>query len=173
MCVVSRLGQGRGAACITKMGMKYSVILLAAVFFQHPVLADIVRWVDERGVVHYSDVNPAKSKTRPEEVQIRGRPPTDLEKQEIEARLRKYRDSLSTQPDAAPAAEEAALIPSSPPAVPGRDKPGCEAQWTHYLGSLACFGRYANGNGSVRPEAFRHCAVVSQPEYCKNRSTRD
>jgi hypothetical protein len=153
--------------------MKYSVILLAAVLFQHPVFAEIVRWVDERGVVHYSDVNPAKSKTVPQEVQIRGRPATELEKQEIEARLQKYRDLLRTQPDAAPAAGEMAIVPAPQPAAADKDKPGCEAQWKKYLGALACFDRYANGNGSVRPEAFRNCAVVSQPEYCKNRSTRD
>lgn len=153
--------------------MKYSMILLATFFFQNPVFAEIVRWVDERGVVHYSDVNPAKSKTKPEAVQIKSRPSTESEKQEIDARLQKYRDSLRNQPDAAPPVEEVAVVPASRPSVPGKDKPGCEEQWKKYFGAQACFDRYANGNGSVKPEAFRHCAVVSQPEYCKNRSTRD
>lgn len=148
-------------------------MLLATFFFQNLVFAEIVRWVGERGVVHYSDVNPAKSKTKPEAVQIRSRPSTEAEKQEIDARLQKYRDSLRNQPDAAPSVEQVAVVPASQASAPGKAKPGCEEQWSKYMGAQACFGRYANANGSVKPEAFQRCAVVSQPEYCKNRSTRD
>lgn len=59
--------------------MKFCQLIFAAMLCIPAVSADVYRWVDENGVVHYSDKPPAD--TRPEKLELApesGRPPANI-----------------------------------------------------------------------------------------------
>ncbi len=43
----------------------------------------------------------------------------------------------------------------------------CKEKWRKYRESQACFAQYRTAKGGVRPEAFKHCNQVVQPEFCE------
>ncbi len=67
-----------------------------------------------------------------------------------------------------PASDSSASSAGAPGATGINDKKKkCQEEWRVYRESQACFARYRTVNGGVRPEAFRHCVEVKQPEFCE------
>lgn len=152
--------------------MKRLLIVSAGLLLQFSATSQVVRWTDERGVVHFSDRVPPNMRSKLEAVPIKSERLSESEKADAEIRLKKYKDVLGNQPDL-PATPIIAVIPATPPQVRAVTKSSCDEQWARFTAAQACFGRYTNTNGSVKTEAFSYCPTVMQPEYCGSRSTRD
>jgi len=54
--------------------------------------------------------------------------------------------------------------PASAPLPPGTS--ACAARWHRYLASAACFDQYRVVGGGLKPEAYRRCTEVPQPDPC-------
>jgi hypothetical protein len=54
--------------------------------------------------------------------------------------------------------------PASAPLPAGTS--ACEARWHRYLASAACFDQYRVVGGGLKPEAFKRCTEVPQPDPC-------
>ena len=128
-----------------------AILLLAAL----PAGAQqIKRWVDERGMVHYSDTAPASAPV----TAIPSVPPlSDADKAQADERMRQYREILAQPP--APAASAA----PAPRAAPAPQDDSCAGQWARYNAAYACMNPYRLAGGGVRPEGFDKCPVVPQP----------
>ncbi len=49
----------------------------------------------------------------------------------------------------------------------GNSKSKCEEQWKRYRASQECFAPYRLADGGIKAEAFKHCTVIKQPDFCK------
>jgi hypothetical protein len=134
----------------------------------------IYRWVDERGKVHYGGTVPAKYRYTAKKLEAED--PDDLKarRQEAEERLAKEKAGGDARRPPASAAEAAkpAAAPAKPAAAPGSRSslssadPACAEIWNQYLASVQCFANYVTRRGSVRPEAYKDCATLDQPQEC-------
>ncbi|HTF16274.1 MAG TPA: DUF4124 domain-containing protein, partial [Burkholderiales bacterium] len=127
--------------------------------------ADVFRWVDEDGKVHYGESVPDRYKQKARKVDLTGTGVTDARRQEAEARLAKEKasaESLQRKREVKTDAEQAA------PPPPDTRQAGneCEEQLKKYMDSQNCFAPYVMKDGAVRPEAFQQCTVVKQPRGC-------
>jgi hypothetical protein len=122
--------------------------------------AQIKRWVDERGVVHYSDEAPSPGArvASPVTEVAPAAPLSAAEQQAAERRLRGYRDALNT-----PAAPARDAPPPGPNPRPASEDNSCAAQWARYNAAYACMDPYRLSHGGLRPEAFKRCPVLTQP----------
>ncbi|MCD6060649.1 MAG: hypothetical protein K0S16_960 [Moraxellaceae bacterium] len=128
------------------------LLLLAASTAQ----AEIYQWKDEKGRIHFGEEVPAK-------YQKAAKPVTP--------------GPLNTMPaqkgDAQPVPNDAPESSGPAPGDPARDARAgtpedvCREQMARYQASQACFARYRNANGSVRPQGFQECEPVAQPTDCK------
>ena len=129
-----------------------------------PATAQIKRWVDERGVVHYSDALPTRTAPGTQVESIAPVPPLSAADQAAaDARLQKYRDDLAQPARPAASAASAAAAPQAGASAPAPDDQSCAAQWQRYNAAYACMDGYRLKGGGVRPEAFDKCPVVAQP----------
>ena len=146
--------------------MKTSAIVLALLLAGASVhAAEVYRWKDEKGRVHYGDTVPEGRKSSARPVVVRDTTLTDSQKSEAAARLERDRATLNETP-----ASQA--LPSSPPSVtaagsaPTPQLSKCEAAWTEFNDSYACFDPHRFGQGKVRPEGYEKCKQVVRPEAC-------
>jgi hypothetical protein len=143
----------------------WPALLIAGAVLALPAAAQpIKRWVDERGVVHYSDAAPPPGATASPVTAVEpARPLSPAAKAAANQRLREARDYLAQTP--ASALASAASAP--PPAARRASAPqgdGCAAQWARYNAAYACMDPYRLANGGVRPEAFTQCPQLPQPQ---------
>lgn len=145
--------------------MKLPAFLFVFALARSEAVAEVLRWVDERGVVNYGNAVPERYKDSARAVAI-DKPPSEPAQHEVEARLRKAREALA-RPPAAPtpaggaegkAADKLVKKPATRP-----ENPNCEDQWREYDASWACFNPYRTKNG-IRGDAFEHCKDVEMPE---------
>ncbi len=130
-----------------------------------PAAAQIKRWVDERGVVHYSDAPPpprAPAAGAVTELPPMA-PPSPTDRAAAAQRLQHYREQL-TEPAQLPASGASAAAPRTHAAsAPAASDQSCAAQWARYHAAYACMEPYRMVDGRIRPEAFQRCPVVAQP----------
>jgi len=144
--------------------------------------ADVFRWVDEGGRIHYGDSVPERYEQKAKKLE--GADISSAQRREAEARqareqaraesLRRAREAKSGE--ALPNAEPSPNIAGAGDNTSGGNTSGgntsgdntntCQAQLKKYLESLDCFAPYVIKGGAVRPEAFQHCTVVKQPRGC-------
>ncbi|MFV0678911.1 DUF4124 domain-containing protein [Ottowia sp.] len=126
-----------------------------------PASAQIKRWVDENGVVHFSnaDPQPADQVASPVTEVPLARQPSAAESAAAQQQLEKYRQQLAQNPPAAPAS--AASSPQ--PQTPSADDQSCAAQWQRYNAAYACLDPYRAKGGAIKAEGFAKCPVVKQP----------
>jgi len=152
---------------------KVAVMLFGALAFA--AHADgIFRWVDERGKVHYGSSVPEKYRYRAKKLESED--PDDLKarKQAAEERLAKEKEAGDAMrpPTAEADATKPAAAPAKPAAAPGARSslssadPACAEIWNQYLASVQCFASFTVRNGSVKPEAYKKCATLNQPQEC-------
>ncbi len=57
----------------------------------------------------------------------------------------------------------------TPPGVmdAGNSKSRCKEQWKRYRASQECFAPYRLADGGLKAEAFKHCTVIKQPDFCE------
>ncbi|MDO9437068.1 DUF4124 domain-containing protein [Hydrogenophaga sp.] len=63
-----------------------------------------------------------------------------------------------------PERHRAQAVPANTPLPRGTS--ACEARWHRYLASAACFDQYRVVGGGLKPEAYKRCTEVPQPDPC-------
>jgi hypothetical protein len=129
--------------------------------------AEVSRWVDEKGVVHYGDVVPEKYRGRANAVPLRSDALSPEQEKEAQLRMQKYREALkpaARAPEPAPPAIVDSTDSADSPALPIQTTGlTCDEQWQQYFAAQDCFGPYRIKNGAAKIEAFSHCPVISVP----------
>ena len=130
--------------------------------------AEVFRWVDEKGEVHYGDSVPERYKQKAKKLDSAGPAVTSEQRKEAEARLAREKaavESMSKARESNSSGSQpgAAAAPNSKRAA---GDAGCAEQMKKYQESLACFDAYRNANGSIKAEASKNCAQVQQPTGC-------
>lgn len=121
--------------------------------------ADIYKWTDEQGRVHYGD-RPAPGAPAAERRELQVPELSEAQRQEAIERLERQRARL--QP---PEGEGGAAIATpAAEASPAEQDNSCAAQMRRYNQSQECFAPFRNANGSVKPEAFRYCKDIPEPQ---------
>ena len=135
---------------------------------------DVYRWLDENGNPQYGHVVPEKYKQKARKVDTAGSAVTDEQREEALRRSANERARLDAlQQSREKKAAAAPPLKPSPPAVAKTET--CEEQLRKYTASMACFEKYRTATGrivgggtgfGVRPEAFKECQEVPQPQGC-------
>lgn len=131
--------------------------------------ADVFRWVDENGKVHYGESVPEKYKQNARRVSPSGAEVSDERRKEAEARAAKDRarvEALQRRREDVSDSVQSGTAPSPSPANP-QTADSCREQMRKYLESHDCFAPYRLVDGGVRPEAFQHCKEVPEPRGCR------
>jgi hypothetical protein len=156
------------------IGTKWTASLLSALVLGAAGLAhgaEIYRWVDEQGRVHYGNSVPEAFRHKAKSVDTRGAEAGDAQRSEAEARLAKERAQLEalkqqrTKPPASPGRPPPSPV-KSPPAAASRasvSRSACEEQWKRYRESQACFAPYRLAGGGIKAEAFKNCVEIPEP----------
>jgi hypothetical protein len=117
--------------------------------------AEIFKWKDENGIVHYGYSVPERYRNTATRVHtLPG--PTDAQRREAEDRW--AQDRARTKPQQA-----AATGPSQSSSGLPRSAESCEEQKRRYEASQLCFHPYRNATGGIKAEAFQHCVEVKEP----------
>ena len=133
-----------------------AVMSLVFICFSISHGAELYRWTDEMGRVHFSDSIPRANKNKAKIVDLKSADVPPQQIQEAQARLAKEKSRLN-QPSPA-----IAVIPQGK-TQPLDKESSCEDQWAKYDESWACFNPYRTANGSVRREAYEHCSEMKSP----------
>jgi hypothetical protein len=144
------------------MGCKVAFLLLLCSMSSGARGADIFRWLDENGKVHYGDSVPERYKQKAKRVELKDVEPTGA--QRPGAAGERARTESPRAREAGPTAPQSGSA-QTPDATPARAD-GCEEQMKRYLDSLACFDAYRSAKGGIKPEAFQNCTEVKQPAGC-------
>jgi len=129
------------------------ICLLALLAALTPARAEVYKWVDENGKTHFGDTVPENEQKRAKKIDLKNVDVSEQSRREAEARA--AREKSAAQSRATPAA------PSQPTATPAAPKTSDPK--TEYNDSQACFNRYRNANGSLKPEAAQNCSAVKDP----------
>ena len=117
--------------------------------------ADVYRWTDEKGEVHFSDHVPESKRESATRVDTNAASVPERERQEAAERLAREKKMLTPPP--APATGK----------LPAKAETQCEAAWRKFNESTACFEAYRLVSGAMNPEAFSRCVPVAEPEPCE------
>lgn len=123
-----------------------------------PAHAQIKRWVDERGIVHYSNVGPQPNErvASPVTELAPAQPITVADPAQGQQRWRQ--EPASPTPNGA----TPGLAPRGDKPAP--EDPSCAGHWARYNAAYACLNPYRAQGGAIRAEGFSKCPVVKQPE---------
>lgn len=126
--------------------------------------AEVYRWTDAQGRVHYGDNPPEGTKAGAKPVEVQTAPINDpASAQDARRRATQAAQPAST-PASAPAPVRALTTPGNvTPRTTVGDKSACEAAWKRFNDSHACFSPYRMQDGRIRPEGFEKCEDVPRP----------
>lgn len=143
--------------------MKFLALLIVLGLAQGEAVAQVMRWVDDEGVVNYGTAVPERYRKNATVVDI-PHPPTETQQREAEIRQKKERE-VAARPPALPAPKPGGDTAKAvePPSGSKEDE-SCAEQWRRFDAAWECFNPYRNANGSVKPEGFERCPEVIQPE---------
>ncbi len=152
------------------------------VFSMSSASAEVFKWVDEAGNVHFGDRIPEQHKQAGESVELSVRTPSVEEQSQAESRAESVRravDDLGDQRREQERLEESEQGSAQQKAstLPEKVKPGqgrltreqrmanYEAEMKRYRESLECFGKYQIKGGGTRGYAFEECESVKKPRH--------
>jgi hypothetical protein len=125
--------------------------------------AQVSKWVDEKGVVHYGESVPEKFKSSAKVVPLRSDAPNAADARQAQSRLEGYRATLKPGNKTAETTASSQIAASTPDRP---HEPSCDERWQQYRESLECFGPYRTANGAIKAEAFDHCPDIKEPTLC-------
>ncbi len=131
--------------------------------------APIYRWVDESGRTQISDTVPEKYRKSAKKVDSEQFKVSPEARRSAEERAAKEKE-LAKQSDEQRKKEAAAASAAPAPSASGNRKStaandsDCETWRRLYRESQACFARYHNADGSLKPGAHQNCTQVDNPE---------
>lgn len=127
--------------------------------------ADVYRWVDELGRVHFSDSVPDRYRDQATKLDTRPSELSDAQRKEAEARAVQAQvqaaEAAAAKARATPAA--ALSVPMAKASAPAPKATDCATLHRLYQESLDCFGPYRTVHGTTKAEAFDKCSVVADP----------
>lgn len=153
------------------------------------VSAEVYKWVDEAGNVHFGDRVPEKYQQAGETVDVQMRQPTTADRQRAEAMMETIRQaadsaqkqrlekrkSIKNDPEQSGLSNRSHKADDySPPnnRVPGQARltrkqrmENYDAAMTRYRKSQRCFARFQKQGGGTRGYAFDHCETVERPVH--------
>lgn len=137
--------------------------------------AEVYRWVDDQGKVHYSEVVPQRYQGVAKRIDAPANEPSAEQRSAALARAQQEK-ARAAQMASERAAEQERLTPASTPtavaapppagkrpAQTPNDRTNCETWQRLYLESLECFGPFRTVGGGIKPQAFEVCNVVTEP----------
>lgn len=151
------------------------------------VSAEIYKWVDDAGVVHFGDRVPDKYQQTVESLDISVRQPSEADRQQAEAVAESIRQAseiarkrrLEENEPLKASPEQFGQVPAQNTATskspPNQLKPGqarltreqrmenYEAEMKRYKESQRCFAAYQMRGGGTRGYAFNECETVKRP----------
>ena len=124
-----------------------------------PAAAQIQRWTDARGQVHFGDMPPPADGKNVKAVPGAA-PLTAEDDARARARMQQYERDLKPPAPVARSPKPAtpALGPASAP-----EANSCVAQWNRYTAALACIDPCRNANGGLNGDCAMGCPQVAQP----------
>lgn len=150
--------------------MKAHLFIPCLVILSVSVSAEMYKWVDDKGKVHFGDSVPVQYQQQADTLN-QFKAPTEQQKTEArqaaertKALANKYRyeaaDKRSRESFAAELAEQKKQAKNSAP------KKGCAAKLKSYHDSAQCFNNFRNANGSLKGGAANKCNDVARPDEC-------
>jgi len=123
--------------------------------------ADIFKWVDEKGRIHYGETVPDQYKRAATRIDRDKAEPTDAQRKEAAARAAKEK----TKAESMATGKKNSESPPLPATTVADDKDKrCEMEKNKYMESQACFAPYRTATGGIKAEAFQHCVEVKDPK---------
>jgi hypothetical protein len=124
--------------------------------------ADIWRWVDEAGKVHYGDTVPDKYKSVAKQVHAEDAV-SDEDRRAAAERANREKGKVM---ELRSAREAGAQTPPTPPSDQPKQS-SCDARWQAYLDNAACYAPFHVANGGLREGALETCGpTVQEPQNC-------
>lgn len=149
------------------MGFRAAALVVLAGALATAHAAEVYKWVDENGRVHYGNSVPDAQKSKAKAVELKGAQLTADQRAAAEARLEREKAALQEMSrKREPTQPPVATLPAPKPA-PAGGKPTCEQEWARFHQSAACFAPYRLATGGIKAEAFKVCAEVPTPS-CPN-----
>lgn len=138
--------------------------------------AQMYKWVDEQGKVHFGDSVPLKYQQQADAINSFSAP---TEEQKREARQAAERTkALSQDYDFRKQEERVRAEVHKAVGIQGDEnsdknkekkvpaKKGCAAKLKQFHESARCFNNFRNANGSLKAGAYEKCKDVSRPDEC-------
>lgn len=127
-----------------------------------PADAQIQRWTDAQGKVHYGDSPPPEAskdvKTLPKAAQL-----SSEEEAQARAASQGYRNSLRSPPPQS-TVYESGFRSRRPNAAADSS---CAAQWERYKVASSCFGSCRVARGGINSECAANCQPMTQPSCAR------
>ena len=150
------------SACWRRAGVFFALCALSSAL-PAPVLAQVYKWVDEHGKVHYGDAPPdhAQGKKKPVKIETPAHDPAardaalkraEAERRKLDHLTQSRRNAESTRPATGPASSSA----------PANETP-CQKEWREFRERAACFAPYRTATGGIKAEAYQKCKEAVQP----------
>lgn len=154
--------------------MKTLVVFSLSVLLVMSASAEMYKWVDDKGKVHFGDSVPVKYQQKADTLNtFKG--PTDQQKSEAQqaaARTKalaheyQYRSAEKQAVETMQRAQEAEASGEKKQASSKTGKKGCAQKLKRFHDSSSCFNNYRNANGSLKAAAYKKCKNVSRPDEC-------
>lgn len=136
----------------------------------HPgsTAAQVYKWVDENGKVHYGDAPPERDDVKRRAVKIDTPLPTPSDRDAAQKRAEQERRTLNHLIESRKRAETKTKQPGAATASTGAAPPSvnetpCQKEWREFREKSACFAPYRTATGGIKPEAYERCKEVTQP----------
>lgn len=150
-----------------------TVLVLIALGSSPTYGADIYRWVDENGQVHFSDTVPQQYKESVTTIDSRQYELSPEQRKEAEARAAREKERFVETTTKQKAAEATASTKSNPKASTAAAKPpaaatDCATLFRRFQESSECYAPFFNANGSMKENAYETCgpAVPYPAQEC-------
>ena len=145
--------------------MRFTVVLLMLVGHGAGV-AQVVRWVEDDGTVHYGSKAPPRHEKSAKQIATIDTRLTEAQQRESRARMRAYREYLQKRQADPQEPAPQSVVPSKATASTRHEDLSCQERWKLYDEAYGCLNAYRTANGAVKAEGFERCPVIVQPEPC-------
>lgn len=166
---------------MNRVWFQQALIAVLVMAWFAPTQAEVFKWVDEDGNVHFGDRVPSTHRDEADAVQLSDSGPSQAEVEARRQQVERIRNAaFATAESNAARASENERSPdqsgtqqpnsSTPPPLPIRPttqqkRERYEREMARYHRSMDCFAPYRNVNGSIKAEAFDKCEVVKRPKW--------
>lgn len=130
--------------------------------------AQVYKWVDETGKVHYGDAPPDRDDSKKKSVKINTPAPTPADREAALKRAEQERRTLNHMTETRKRTEDTlrrqkpATVSTATSPPPVSETP-CQKEWREFREKSACFAPYRTATGGIKAEAYERCKEVTAP----------